>query len=136
MDVISLHQAGFDNAVAGLGTAFTSEQARLIRSVSDNVYLCYDSDEAGQKATRRTLDILSSVDVKVKVIVVSGGKDPDEFIKAYGADSFERLLTRARARLDYRIDTIKRKYQIEIPEEKTQCLKEITSLLASVKNRV
>lgn len=136
MDVISLHQAGFDNAVAGLGTAFTSEQARLIRSVSDNVYLCYDSDEAGQKATRRTLDILSSVDVKVKVIVVSGGKDPDEFIKAYGADSFERLLTGARARLDYRIDTIKRKYQIEIPEEKTQCLKEITSLLASVKNRV
>lgn len=136
MDVISLHQAGFNNAVAALGTAFTPEQARLIHSITDNVYLCYDSDAAGQNATKRALDILNSVDIKVKIIIISGGKDPDEFIKAYGSESFERLLTNAQARMDYRIESIKRKYQIDIVEEKTQCLKEIITLLASVYNRV
>lgn len=136
MDVISLHQAGFDNAVAGLGTAFTPDQARLLGTVTDNVFLCYDSDTAGQNATRRTLDILNSTDIKVKIITVTGGKDPDEFIKAYGSESFERLLTGAQARLDYRIESVKRKYQIEIPEERSQCLKEITVLLSAVSNRI
>ena len=136
MDVISLHQAGIDNAVAALGTALTPDQARLIQSVTDNVYLCYDSDEAGQKATRRGLDVLKSFDVKTKVIVVTGGKDPDEFIKAYGKESFEKLLTNAQARVDYRIETIKRKYQLSVTEEKTQCLKEIIVLLATLDNRI
>lgn len=136
MDVISLHQAGFDNAVAALGTACTPEHARLIRSVTDNIYLCYDSDTAGQNATRRALEVFNSVDIKVKVITVSGGKDPDEFIKAYGASSFEKLLANAQTRIDYRIETIKRKYNIDILDERTQCLKELIVLLASVYNKV
>lgn len=136
MDVISLHQAGIDNAVAALGTALTPDQARLIQSVTDNVYLCYDSDEAGQKATRRGLDVLKSFDIKAKVIVVTGGKDPDEFIKSYGKGAFEKLLEGAQARVDYRIETIKKKYQLSVTEEKTQCLKEIIVLLATLDNRI
>ena len=84
MDVIALHQAGFTNAVATLGTAMTPEQARLVRRFVKKVYLCYDSDDAGQRATSKAIELLEAADVTVKVITVTGAKDPDDFLKKYG----------------------------------------------------
>ena len=95
MDVLSLHQAGFDNAVASLGTALTKEQAMLIKRYSDQVTLCYDSDGAGTNAARRAIPILEEAGLKVKVIRVPGSKDPDEFIKVSGAQAFEEVIQSA-----------------------------------------
>lgn len=84
MDVVSLHQAGFDNAVAGLGTALTEQQASLLSRYASEILLCYDNDEAGQKAARKALALFSKTTVHVKVINMEGGKDPDEIIKNMG----------------------------------------------------
>ena len=92
MDVISLHQAGFDTAVAACGTALTGEQVKLLENYADEVVLCYDSDEAGQKATARSLELFSHSPIKVSVLTVTGAKDPDEFIKKFGKNRFEMLL--------------------------------------------
>ena len=92
IDVVSLHQAGFDGAVASLGTSLTPEQARLISRYTNEVVLCYDSDEAGKKAASRGIGILEKLDLKVRVLQVPGAKDPDEFIKKNGADAFRNLI--------------------------------------------
>ena len=92
MDAIALHQAGFDNAIACLGTALTGEMARLLLRYTDEIVLCYDADEAGQKATRRAIDIFNSVGAKLRVVHLSGGKDPDEILKNYGPERFRSLL--------------------------------------------
>ncbi|MBQ7597562.1 MAG: DNA primase [Clostridia bacterium] len=92
MDAIALHQAGFDNAIACLGTALTGEMARLLLRYTDEIVLCYDADEAGQKATQRAIGIFTSVGAKLRVVRLSGGKDPDEILKNYGAERFRSLL--------------------------------------------
>ena len=92
MDVISLHQAGFDTAVAACGTALTGEQVKLLSEYADEVVLCYDSDEAGQKATARSLELFSQSPIRVSVLNIPGAKDPDEYIKKYGRERFETLL--------------------------------------------
>ena len=92
MDVIAMHQAGFTGAVATLGTALTSEQARLISRYADDVVIAYDSDEAGQKATARSLAMFNDADIDVRVLSYQGAKDPDEFIKKYGKERFAMLL--------------------------------------------
>lgn len=96
MDVIALHQAGFDNAVATLGTSLTDEQARLISQYADKVVLAYDSDGPGQAATKRAINIFDEVGVKVSVLSMTGAKDPDEFIQKFGAERFSMLLDGSR----------------------------------------
>ncbi len=133
MDVISLHQAGFDNAVATLGTALTPEQARLMRRFAESVTVCYDSDSAGRKATSRALDILSAAGLNVKVVTVTGGKDPDELMRTEnGREVFERLLKSSSNSVDYSLDEVKRKYNLDMESEKVACVREMTELLAKI----
>lgn len=110
MDVISLHQAGITNAVASLGTAFTDEQAKLVKRYGGKAVLCYDSDEAGKKATVRAGEILTRNNIKTKVLQISDGKDPDEFIQKKGGDMFNVLIERAKPLIEYRIDEIQKEY--------------------------
>lgn len=103
LDVISLHQAGFDNAVAGLGTALTEHQVALLSRYTGAVYLCYDADEAGQKAAQKALRLFENTTLRVKVIHLEGGKDPDEILKKFGAARFKSLLEGAANDVEYRI---------------------------------
>ena len=103
LDVISLNQAGFDTAVASCGTALTSEQAALINKYTDTVYICYDSDLPGRKAALKAIDILEKKGLKVYVITVVDAKDPDEYLKKFGADSFRNLMENALPALEYKI---------------------------------
>ena len=112
MDVISLHQAGFDTAVAACGTALTGEQVKLLENYADEVVLCYDSDEAGQKATARSLELFSHSPIKVSVLTVTGAKDPDEFIKKFGKNRFEMLLNGTHNALEYKLGKLKDNYDL------------------------
>lgn len=131
MDVIALHSAGFKNAVAGLGTALTPEQVSLISRYADEVALCYDNDEAGQKAVRAALNLFSKTGVKVKVIRLAGGKDPDEIIKNHGSDRFRRLLEGADNDIEYNLSGAREKYITETPDGKLGFLKEAITILSS-----
>ncbi len=103
VDVVSLHQAGFDSAVASLGTALTSEQAGLISRFVKQVVICYDADSAGKKAAQRAIPMLERVGLAVKVVTVPGAKDPDEFIKAKGAEAFRALIDDSENGMEYRL---------------------------------
>ena len=103
MDVIALHQAGFTNAVACLGTALTKEQANLLSRYADEIILSYDADEAGQKATARALGIFGTTGMEIKVLRLTGGKDPDEIIKKYGAQRFRDIINGAANDTEYRL---------------------------------
>lgn len=136
MDVIALWQAGFTNAVATLGTALTADQARLISRYADEVIICYDADEAGQKATEKAMRIFSETGIKVKVLRVSGGKDPDEFIKAYGADAFRKLIEGCHNQTEYKLLNVRSEYDLNQPDEKTEYMKKAIEILATVKSAV
>lgn len=136
MDVIALHAAGFNMAVASLGTAFTSEQARVIKKYVDKVILSYDSDEAGQKAANRAIGILEAAGIESKVLKMTGAKDPDEFIKKYGADEFSHLIEESRGKFDFKLDEIKSKYNLELPEEKIKAVGEVCSYIAEIYSSV
>lgn len=129
MDVIALHQAGYTNAVAGLGTALTPEQVSLISRYADEVALCYDSDEAGQKAVRAAMSLFSKTGVKVKVIRLSGGKDPDEIIKTHGKEMFSKLLDKADNDTEYKLSKLREKYIVETDDGKLNFLREASKLL-------
>jgi len=116
MDVIALHKAGYVAAVASSGTALTSQQARLIKRYTDYVYICFDGDAAGQKATLRALDILHSEGLKVKVIALLDNLDPDDFASQYGMAGINEQIENALTRNDYKIDVIKREYNLESEE--------------------
>ncbi len=130
MDVIAMHQAGFTNAVAALGTAFPQEQVRLITRYADKVNLIFDADEAGQKATRRALEALRPTGIEIKVITVPDGKDPDEFIRKNGAAKFRLLMERSSNAMEYRLMTLASAQDISTPDGKVRYLKEVASLLA------
>lgn len=130
MDVIALHQAGFTNAVAGLGTALTPEQVSLISRYADEVSLCYDSDEAGQKALNAAIRLFSKTGVNIKVIKISGGKDPDEIIKNHGKEAFAKLLNTANNDIEYKLSVLKQKYDIVTDDGKVKYLTEATKVLA------
>ena len=130
MDVIALHQAGYENAVAGLGTALTPEQVSLISRYADEVALCYDSDEAGQKAVRAAMTLFSKTGVKVKVIRLEGGKDPDEIIKKHGKERFDRLLDKADNDTEYKLSKLREKYIVETDDGKLNFLREAVKILA------
>ena len=131
MDVIALHGAGFENAVAGLGTALTPEQVSLISRYADEVALCYDSDEAGQKAVRAALSLFSKTGVRVKVIRLQGGKDPDEIIRVHGKEMFAKLLNNADNDTEYKLSVIRSKYDVESSDGKVNFLREAANYLAT-----
>lgn len=134
MDVVALHQSGFGNAVASLGTAFTPEQARLVKRYAPRAVLCYDNDEAGIKATLRAGDILFDEGVKVRVLTVTDGKDPDEFIKNKGPDMFSVLIERSRPLIEYKIDGIREKYNLNDVDDKVDFTREVSEVLARIKD--
>ncbi len=136
MDVIALHAAGFENAVAGLGTAFGDEQARILKKYSENVTLCYDSDEAGQKATARTIPILEKAGLTVRVLRLPEGKDPDEFIKKNGADAFRAVIEGSRSKFDYILDGVRGKYNLDDTDEKLRAIGEVCRYIAGVYSQV
>ncbi|SDM84199.1 DNA primase [Acetanaerobacterium elongatum] len=136
MDVVAIHQGGFDNAVASLGTALTSEQARMIASYTGEIVVSYDADEAGQKATKRAIGILEQAGLTVRVLKVEGAKDPDEFIKKYGSARFRMLLDGSSGATEYALSKLKTKYNLELPDGRVGYLKEACGLLASLKSPV
>lgn len=130
MDVIALHQAGFTNAVAALGTAFTPEMAKLLSRYASEILLCFDNDDAGQKATKRAIETFGSVGMKVKVIKMSGGKDPDEIIKKYGPEKFRSFITGAANDIEYKILEQKSKFDVDSSDGKLGFLKAVAEILA------
>ena len=136
MDVIAMHQAGFNNAVATLGTALTSQQARLIGDYAKKVIISYDSDEAGQKATRRAMEIFEKEDVTVQVLQMTGAKDPDEYIKKYGAQRFKLLLEGANSALDFQLLKLKSQYDIQNAEQRVEYLTKACDVLAGLTNPI
>lgn len=136
MDAIALHQAGFRNAVATLGTALTPEQCRLMARYTKEVVISYDADKAGQNASQRAIGLLTQAGLAVRVLRIEGGKDPDEFIKTYGADRFRMLLHHSGNHIEYRLASALQKYNIEITEQKAAYLKEAVQILATVESTV
>ena len=136
MDVISLHNAGFENAVATLGTAITSEQARLIKRYTGKVVISYDGDGAGRRATDRAAAILGEAGIDVRVLNITGAKDPDEYIKLYGAEAFGRLLNGSDTKFDYVVKNVLAKYDIETVDGKIKASKELCEEIASVPSSV
>lgn len=136
IDVVMMHQAGFDSAVASLGTSLTAEQARLISRFTNEVIIAYDSDGAGKKASQRAIGLLEKLDVKVKVLSMTGAKDPDEFIKLKGADAFRNLLEKSENHIDYRLQTVTNKYDLTVDEQKVEFLKEASELIARLPGSV
>lgn len=129
MDVIALHQAGFTNAVASLGTALTPGHASLIKRYVDEVYLTYDSDEAGTRAALRAVPILKEVGITARVIRMDPYKDPDEFIKNLGAEAFEERIGKARNGFMFGLEILEREYDMNTPEGKTAFMKEAAKRL-------
>lgn len=132
MDVIAMHMAGFTNAVATLGTALTPEQARIMAKYTKSVVVSYDSDEAGTNAAKRAIPILTKAGLDVRVLQMSGAKDPDEYIKKYGADKFRRLVEGSAGKLDFLLSGVLKKYNILISEEKVAAAKELCSIAADI----
>ena len=136
MDVIALHQAGFDSAVASLGTSLTEEQARIIARHVSQIVISYDADGAGQAAAQRAIDILKKCDLQVKVLRIPGAKDPDEFIKARGADAFRALIERSEDHNAYRLEQIAAKYDLEDDEARVQFLRDAARMLAGIDSSI
>ena len=131
IDVVSLHQAGFDSAVASLGTSLTPDQARLISRYTNKVIISYDNDGAGKKASQRAIDILGKLDIKVNILQMNGAKDPDEYIKANGADAFNNLILRSEDQQDFRLNEILKKFDLNDDAQKVTYLKEASRLIAT-----
>lgn len=139
MDVISLHQAGFTNAMASLGTSLTVEQARLMARYAKEVVICYDSDDAGRRATARAIPILRDAGLLVKVLAVPGNKDPDEYIRSHGAEGhayFKRLLDACGNDVEYRLSRIKAECSTETPQGRVEYLTRGAELLSTLENRI
>ena len=136
MDVIAMHQAGFTQAVASLGTAFTSEQALLLKRYTDNVLLAYDSDGAGIKAALRGIGILREAGLAGKVINMQPYKDPDEFMKALGREAFEERIRQAENSFFFEIRILEGQFNMADPEEKTKFHREIAKKLCAFSEEV
>lgn len=136
MDVISLHQAGFTNAVATQGTALTPKHALLIARYAQEVILCYDADGAGQKATARAIPILKNAGLRVRVLTIPEGKDPDEFIKTRGAERFRQLIEDSGNDVEYRMQKIREKYNMDTADGRVNMLREAIGMLASLDSAI
>lgn len=136
IDVVTLHQAGFDSAVASLGTALTPDQARLLARYTQQVVICYDSDSAGQKAVQRAITILQPLDLQMKVIAVPGAKDPDEFIRSNGPSEFRKLIERGGNQIEYRLAQIAEQYDLTDDGGRVRYLQDAVKLIASLPGSV
>ena len=136
MDAIALHQYGFDCAVASLGTALTEDGANLLSRYTEQVVLIYDGDEAGQNATQRAIPILEKAGLQVKVLKMRDAKDPDEYLKKFGADRFRILLEESANRVEYQLNAILKKYDLRDDEQKVQYLQESAGLIGSLSSAV
>ena len=136
VDVITLHQYGFDNAIASLGTSLTEEHANLLSRYTEQVVLTYDSDEAGQRAAQRAIPMLEKVGISVKVLQMKDAKDPDEFLHKFGADKFKLLLEDSSNRVEYQLKAIAGKYNLKIDEEKIQFIHESAELISTLGSAV
>ena len=130
MDVIAMHAAGFENAVATLGTAITSEQARMMSRYTKKVIISYDADEAGQKAAMRAVKMLTDVGLDVSILKVPGAKDPDEYIKKFGKDKFKKVISDSKSKFDYSLENILSKYDLNIPQDKIKALHDSEKLIS------
>ncbi|MDD6154274.1 MAG: DNA primase [Eubacteriales bacterium] len=132
MDAVSLHQYGINNACASLGTALTENQAKLLHRYTKEVVLSYDADNAGRKAALRGIEILRNEGMKVKVLHVTSGKDPDEFVKEYGKDAFLKLIDGALSYGDYKLDSAKRGLDLNNDDDKIEYLKKAAEIIAGM----
>lgn len=132
MDVIAMHQAGFTNAVAGCGTALTTEQVRLISRYAKEVILTYDADEAGQKALQKAMTLFDQTDVKVRIPALVGGKDPDEIIRTYGRDKFKGMLDGASNETEFRLLALRRQYNLATTQGKIDFIGGALQILATL----
>ena len=135
MDVIAVNQAGFQNAVATLGTALTNEQALLMKRYADEVIICYDADEAGQKATARAIPLLRNAGLNIRVLNIPSGKDPDEFIRSHGADgpaAFRDIIEKSGNDVEYRLQKLKNQYNTETSEGRVGYLNAAAQLIATI----
>lgn len=136
MDVIAVNQAGFENVVATLGTALTPEQAQIMKHYADEVIISYDSDEAGQKATRRAINLLSEAGINTKIIKMSGAKDPDEFIKKFGATRFKMLLDDSEGAVNFELEKCRSGLDLNSEPDKIKFLKNAVRVLVGISNRL
>lgn len=136
MDVISLHAAGIGYAVASLGTSLTREQARVIKRYGKQVFICYDGDNAGIKATNRAIDILAAEDIRPRIVVLEGGRDPDEYIRDYGKIAFEGKLNRGLSSIEFQVQNLEKDYHLEDTASLSEFLQGVTAILSKVKSPV
>ncbi len=136
IDVVTLHQHGFDNAVASLGTSLTEEQVTLLSRYTEQVVLTYDTDEAGQRAAQRAIPMLEKAGIQVRVLQMKDAKDPDEFLHKFGAERFQLLLNECANRVEYQLSAIAGKYHLNVDEERVQFIQEAATLIASLDSAV
>ena len=132
IDVVSLHAAGFENAVASLGTALTDEQARIMAKYTKQVILAYDSDEAGQRAAHRAMGIFAKVGLDVRILQMQGAKDPDEYIKKFGADRFRQLIKQSHTGFEFKLQSVLAKHDLAVPDEKIKAASELCDIISKV----
>ncbi|MBQ7979997.1 MAG: DNA primase [Oscillospiraceae bacterium] len=136
MDVIAINQAGFENVVATLGTALTQEQARLMSQYAEEIIIAYDSDGAGQNATHKAINLLSEVGVRTKIIHMEGAKDPDEYIKKFGAARFRQLLDKSGGAIEFELDKCGNGLDINSDEDRIEYLKRCVNVLADISSPI
>ena len=136
MDAIALHQYGFDCAVASLGTSLTEEHATLLSRYTEQVYLIYDADEAGQRAAQRAIPMLERAGLRIKVLKIRDAKDPDEFLKKFGPDKFKLLLEESANRVEYQLNVIRSKYDIREDDQKIRYVQESAELISTLGSSV
>lgn len=136
MDCISLHQHGFTQAVATLGTALTQNQAILLKRFTDEVVLAYDADQAGETAAQRAIDVLAGEGLKIKILKFPAGKDPDDFLRAYGRDAFEKLISNAPDDVSFKLESAKKGLDVETPDGKLKFLSRAIDVLSQIESHV
>ena len=136
IDVVALHQYGFDNAIASLGTSLTDEQAVLLSRYTEQVVLIYDGDQAGQRATQRAIPILEKAGIGVKVMQLRDAKDPDEYLKKFGADRFKNLLEESSNRVEYQLAAITKKYDLREDEQRVKYIQEAADFVSTLQSAV
>ncbi len=136
IDVVTLHQYGFDNAVASLGTSLTEEQVNLLSRYTEQVVLTYDGDEAGQRAAQRAIPMLEKAGIQVKVLQMKDAKDPDEFLHKFGADRFRLLLEDSSNRVEYQLNAIRKKYDLREDDQKIRYVQEAAELICSLDSSI
>lgn len=136
MDVISLYKHGVKNSVASLGTALTENQVNLLKRYSREIYICFDSDNAGKKATDKAIDVMKNINIAPRIIILPENLDPDDYIKKFGVSDFNNLINRAITSIDFKINQKKSKYDIANYEGKINFIKDVSTLLKTIKSPV